>query len=575
MGTSLGKNYVKTKRKLHKTRSSPPIQPSSSVPSSPAAVIPDSPHLPKANSDVTTRSCSCSLPELYSSSLLPSPSPPTSSSATATSQASSVGYDSYILPSPRSPVIKKDINGLALSFTLNHNNNNSNTPRSSSSSPRQPHSPRSYSPSPRKRAPSPHPSPGRFTPSSQFPSLPLVDFTSIRNSAQANIDQDSDDVVSFRSSSSSYTRTTDSPVDFASLGYSDPISRNRPRGRSISDSMLHFSIDNMRDVSISEIAKAKEREKKKNRRFEEMTKIISEKNVIIDVLDLNFVGGKIGEGAFSEVWEGYWHGIHVAVKKLKTMSDDGMFEERFLREVESLRKSNHQNVVMFFGVCLKPPCIVTEYMAGGNLYDLLHKSGVKLSSAEVTKMACDLAVGLHHLHSLSILHRDLTSLNILLDEMGNVKISDFGLSREKHQEGSMTMTLGGICNPRWRPPEITKNLGHYSEKMDVYCFSLVVWEMLTGEIPFADLDGSQAAAQVAYTGLRPKIPTTCPEPLRDLMTQCWVDDPNERPEFAYIVDVLKKMQWNAQANSSSDMTTLNKHTHTHTHTHTSSSEDPI
>lgn len=62
-------------------------------------------------------------------------------------------------------------------------------------------------------------------------------------------------------------------------------------------------------------------------------------------------------------------------------------------------------------------------MAGGNLYDLLHKSGARMSTAMVVKLALDLAVGLLHLHSLTILHRDLTSLNILLDDMGNIKVS--------------------------------------------------------------------------------------------------------------------------------------------------------
>lgn len=282
----------------------------------------------------------------------------------------------------------------------------------------------------------------------------------------------------------------------------------RARGRSVSDSLYHLNGEGSKESTIAEIKRAKENEKKKNKRFQELSKILAERNIIIELHELSFTR-KVGEGAFSEVWEGNWNGILVAIKKLKTMVNDDLFQERFLREVENLRKGNHQNVVMYFGVCLKPPCIVTEYMGGGNLYDLLHKQGERLSTALVTKMATDLAVGLLHLHSLSILHRDLTSLNILLDDMGNVKISDFGLSREKQQEGSMTMTLGGICNPRWRPPEITKNLGHYSEKVDVYSFALVVWEMLTGEVPFANLDGPQAAAQVAYTNLRPVIPPTC------------------------------------------------------------------
>eukprot|EP00026_Physarum_polycephalum_P004700 Phypoly_transcript_04723.p1 GENE.Phypoly_transcript_04723~~Phypoly_transcript_04723.p1 ORF type:complete len:555 (+),score=73.64 Phypoly_transcript_04723:88-1752(+) len=327
------------------------------------------------------------------------------------------------------------------------------------------------------------------------------------------------------------------------VGNSETIQKipHRPRGRSVSDSLF---TDNYRESSLSEMQKAAENEKKKTRRFQELTKVLAErKNVIIELHDLVFVR-KVGEGAFSEVWEGYWNGVHVAIKKLKSMVDDELFQERFLREIESLRKGNHQNVVMFFGVCLRPACIITEFMAGGNLYDLLHKTGMRMSTSLVVKLALDLAVGLLHLHSLTILHRDLTSLNILLDEMGNIKISDFGLSREKTQDGSMTMTIGGICNPRWRPPEITKNIGHYSEKVDVYSFALVVWEILTGELPFSNLDGPQAAAQAAYTTLRPEIPATCPAPLRNLIQRCWADDAKLRPEFREIVDELRAIQYN-------------------------------
>jgi len=326
-------------------------------------------------------------------------------------------------------------------------------------------------------------------------------------------------------------------------GYKDEVVRvQRPRGRSISDSLFRVKSDGSRDINVTDMQKSIENEKAKKRRFQEMNALLSARNVVIDITDLTFLN-KVGEGAFSEVWEGWWNGVHVAIKKLKLMVDDALFEERFLREVENLRKGNHHNVVMFYGVCLKPACIVTEFMGGGNLYDLLHKQHVSLSFPLIIKMATDLAVGFSHLHALSILHRDLTSLNVLLDEMGNVKISDFGLSREKAQEGSMTMTLGGICNPRWRPPEITKNSGKYSEKMDVYCFALVVWEMLSGQIPFADLDGSQAAAQVAYTNLRPPIPPTCHSSLGDLLQQCWQDDPKLRPDFRYIAEKLRQIAW--------------------------------
>ncbi|EGC33167.1 hypothetical protein DICPUDRAFT_56632 [Dictyostelium purpureum] len=317
----------------------------------------------------------------------------------------------------------------------------------------------------------------------------------------------------------------------------------RPRGRSISDSLFNSPSNK---ESLNDIQKAIENEKMKKNKFEELKSILGDREDIIDIADIQFIQ-KVGEGAFSEVWEGWWNNIHVAIKKLKIIGDEEQFKERFIREVQNLKNGNHQNIVMFIGACYKPACIITEYMSGGSLYSILHNPNtpkVKYSFPLVLKMATDMALGLLHLHSIQIVHRDLTSQNILLDEFGNIKISDFGLSREKSREGSMTMTNGGICNPRWRPPEITKNLGHYSEKVDVYCFSLVVWEILTGEIPFSELDGSQASAQVAYAGLRPPIPEFCDPELRTLLQSCWEADPNDRPNFSYVVSKLKDIAWN-------------------------------
>ncbi|KYQ94298.1 protein kinase [Tieghemostelium lacteum] len=318
----------------------------------------------------------------------------------------------------------------------------------------------------------------------------------------------------------------------------------RPRGRSISDSL--FISQNAISSGINDLQKAIDNEKVKRNRYQELQALLANKENIIDVNDIQFVN-KIGEGSFSEVWEGKWNGIVVAIKKLKIIGDEEQFKERFIREVQNLKNASHQNIVMFIGACYKPACIVTEYMQGGSLYNVLHyprENKPRYSFPMVLKMTMDIALGLQHLHSISIVHRDLTSQNILLDDMGNLKISDFGLSRVKTREGSMTMTNGGICNPRWRPPEITKNVGHYSEKVDVYCFSLVVWELLTGEIPFSDLDGSQASAQVAYAGLRPILPDHCDPDLKKLLIQCWDSEPNTRPSFTVIVSKLKEIYHN-------------------------------
>eukprot|EP01114_Cavostelium_apophysatum_P016002 TRINITY_DN4485_c0_g1_i4.p1 TRINITY_DN4485_c0_g1~~TRINITY_DN4485_c0_g1_i4.p1 ORF type:complete len:288 (-),score=86.13 TRINITY_DN4485_c0_g1_i4:149-1012(-) len=274
-----------------------------------------------------------------------------------------------------------------------------------------------------------------------------------------------------------------------------------------------------------------EKEEKLKQKFNEIVGFLQKRDYVVKYEEIK-IGLKIGEGSYSKVFEGEWGGYHVAVKKLKNKN---ITEKFFMREVSTLASSHHMNVVIFMGACISPPCIVTEYMAGGTLYDVLHVRNVKLDIPLVIKMAKDIASGMAHLHSINILHRDLTSRNILLDEFQNVKISDFGLSRELQS----TMTLAGICNPRWRPPEITKGVVNYNGKVDVYCFALILYEMVTNKLPFDNLDSVTAAAKAAYEGLRPPLSTSeCPLPLIVLMTEAWADKPEHRPSFLEIITKL-------------------------------------
>ncbi|EFA74867.1 protein tyrosine kinase [Heterostelium album PN500] len=277
-----------------------------------------------------------------------------------------------------------------------------------------------------------------------------------------------------------------------------------------------------------------ERERKRREKYDEILEFLQKRDYIVEFNDLQF-GEKIGEGSFAKVWLGEWNGYKVAIKKLK---NPNITEKFFLREVSNLIKSHHPNVVMFMGIVTNPPCIITEYMSGGSLYDVLHSKHCNLDKTMMFKMMRDLAIGMSHLHSLSppMLHRDLTSKNILLDEFQNIKISDFGLSKQIEEE----MTLAGICNPRWRPPEITKGMKNYCEKVDVYSFGLVIYEIYTGKVPFENLEGVTAAAKSAYENLRPSLPDDCPLWLRKLITRCWAGEPSERPSFLEIVNILNQ-----------------------------------
>lgn len=166
-----------------------------------------------------------------------------------------------------------------------------------------------------------------------------------------------------------------------------------------------------------------------------------------------------------------------------------------------------------------------------------------------------------YLHRIGIQHRDLTSNNILLHgveaqvtacplhngRIPLVKISDFGLSRgplpseSQLPPGSSKLVIGGICHPRWRPPEITLNSAVISNKCDVYSFALVLWELVTGEIPFRDLSNIDAANNAAMYGLRPTIPRTLPPAVRRLIESCWHHDQSCRPGFEEIAFTLQRI----------------------------------
>ncbi len=152
---------------------------------------------------------------------------------------------------------------------------------------------------------------------------------------------------------------------------------------------------------------------------------------------------------------------------------------------------------------------------------------------------CDVAQGLTYLHSARpnpILHRDLKSLNILVDENWRGKVADFGMTR--FQEDGATMTQCG--SPLWMAPEMIRNLA-YDEKSDVYSFGICLWEVYTRAIPYRNLglSPSNLVVKVVKDHLRPPIPPSAPRPYQKLMERCWHPSPERRPSFRQILRVLE------------------------------------
>ncbi|KAK9850773.1 hypothetical protein WJX84_012168 [Apatococcus fuscideae] len=247
----------------------------------------------------------------------------------------------------------------------------------------------------------------------------------------------------------------------------------------------------------------------------------------LDPAEVNFQE-RIASGAFGDLFRGNYCGQDVAIKVLKNVQDDSQQYREFLQEVAIMRKVRHKNVVQFIGACTKKPnlCIVFEFMAGGSIYDHLHKGG-RLSIPQALKISVEVARGMDYLHKRRIIHRDLKAANLLMDEVGTVKIGDFGVARVLDSAGVMTAETGTY---RWMAPEVIEH-SPYNHQADVFSFAIVIWELLTGRVPYADMTPLQAAVGVVQKGLRPPIPANCPPALATLMQDCWVRNPKDRPSF--------------------------------------------
>ncbi|XP_031265450.1 serine/threonine-protein kinase STY46-like [Pistacia vera] len=306
--------------------------------------------------------------------------------------------------------------------------------------------------------------------------------------------------------------------------------------------------EQLRNVLVEEIAKVElqhlnENMQKEFAQEQEQTRIYHV-NLPTDGIDVWEIDAsllkyeyKIASGSYGDLYKGTFYSQDVAIKVLTVEHLNENMQKEFAQEVYIMRKVRHKNVVQFIGACSRPPklCIVTEFMSGGSMYDFLQKQkgGFKLPS--LLRIAIDVSMGMNYLHQNNIIHRDLKAANLLMDENGVVKIADFGVARVQVQSGVMTAETGTY---RWMAPEVIEHKP-YDHKADVFSFGVVLWELLTGKLPYEDLTPLQAAVGVVQKGLRPQIPRHTHPEFIELLEGCWQQDPSLRPEFPEIVEFLQ------------------------------------
>ena len=262
----------------------------------------------------------------------------------------------------------------------------------------------------------------------------------------------------------------------------------------------------------------------------------------IDLYEIEF-RKRIGRGVGGTTYLAEWSGQDVAVK-VAAITDLGL--EGWQAEVNSLQRLHHPNVIRLLGSIYNPSPqtygLVLEYCESGDLSTALTQP---TPSNFFWRVAEDVAKGMNYLHHKNILHRDIKPANVLLS--GNVpggnftaKLSDFGVAIMHHGGVGGEEHTAETGTYRWMPPEIIRHES-YSFAADVYSYALVLWQLVTHEIPFKNLSQIEAAGKVAVERARPPLPHGTPELIIALIETCWRENPDERLSFHQILVELKEI----------------------------------
>ena len=286
----------------------------------------------------------------------------------------------------------------------------------------------------------------------------------------------------------------------------------------------------------------------------------------------------LGAGGHANVYKADWcrsfgmgtSSIIVAVKQLHT--DLG---EVYRNRERLTMLTDHPNLVKCMDSTLEPPyLIITEFLAGGSLFDLLYNSSQELSLWQSLKILLDVASGMRYLHEQKpcILHRDLKSSNILLakplrsaTQEPFAKVADFGLSRTSSHSTGVTREAmtAGVGTWRWMAPEVFENDEgpddvQYNSKADVYSFGILMYEMLERRMPYSERFGNDISdpriSLYVSRGLRPALESSSAsasseegptalirKELIALMQRAWDSDPSVRPDFQLLEEELRRL----------------------------------
>eukprot|EP00291_Cryptomonas_curvata_P019788 CAMPEP_0172156156 /NCGR_PEP_ID=MMETSP1050-20130122/3032_1 /TAXON_ID=233186 /ORGANISM="Cryptomonas curvata, Strain CCAP979/52" /LENGTH=484 /DNA_ID=CAMNT_0012825149 /DNA_START=314 /DNA_END=1764 /DNA_ORIENTATION=- len=281
------------------------------------------------------------------------------------------------------------------------------------------------------------------------------------------------------------------------------------------------------------------------------------------------IGRKIGSGSVGNVYAGTYESHPVAIKKHKM--DGSMMDHKALTEFEievgKMTAVNHPCIVRCYGMLEPSPGIVLELVEGNSLFQIIHgergesfmQYQRRLPWPVRLRYLLDSSYGLRAVHNSGILHGDFKTLNLLVGADQRVKVADFGLSKVLDALSVLPGTKTITGTPQYMAPEVMKSQPQ-GMRVDVYSLAIVMWELLSGQIPWKGMDIVQIIQQVTEKANevkgrpppgRPAINhlhyQSAPPGYIQLMQECWAQHPNDRPSTDICVQHLEAIQRNQRS----------------------------
>ncbi|XP_065220150.1 fibroblast growth factor receptor 3-like isoform X2 [Planococcus citri] len=269
------------------------------------------------------------------------------------------------------------------------------------------------------------------------------------------------------------------------------------------------------------------------------------------------LGNTLGEGEFGKVVRGEALNISgqenvtttVAVKMVKDdHTDKDMID--LVSELELMKLiGHHPNILQLIGCCTQkgPLLVITEYAANGNLKNYLRRLRIESKNVPentLMKYALQIAQGMEYFASIKCIHRDLAARNILVMADLTMKIADFGLSRNIRNKDYYKKTSAGRLPIKWMAPEAIRR-HHYTTQSDVWSFGVLMWEIVTlGGNPYPTFDNMVELFHAILKNYRMEKPPNTSSNIYNLMSSCWKYEPEHRPNFSTIVEILSELSTN-------------------------------